>query len=63
MAHVRLRQEFAFEDFDECGAFRYDNTAMIVETGQEADASLKVNVQCLLKMDSAWAQGPQRRVL
>jgi hypothetical protein len=39
---------FAYADFDECGRNQYDNTASIVETGQSADATLKVNVQCLL---------------
>ena len=50
-------KEFAYEDFDECGAFLFENRAMIVETGQYADAELKVNVQCVL-FESAWALGP-----
>jgi hypothetical protein len=47
---------YAFENFIECGSFQIDNTATIVETGQEADATLKVNVQCVI-YESAWAQG------
>jgi hypothetical protein len=41
---------FTWADYgaDDCGRFQYDNTASIVETGQSADATLKVNVQCLL---------------
>jgi hypothetical protein len=41
-------KDFAWEDYgaDGCGDFVYDNTATIVETGQEADATLLVNVQC-----------------
>ena len=49
-------KDFAFEDFDECGSYRYDNTATIVETDQSADATLKVNVQCFI-WESAWAKG------
>ena len=52
-------KEFAFEyygELDECGGFRYDNTATIVETEQSADATLKVNVQCFI-WESAWAKG------
>jgi hypothetical protein len=43
-------KDLAWEDYgqEECGDFRYDNTATIVETGQEADASLLVNVQCYI---------------
>jgi hypothetical protein len=49
---------FAWEDYGKynCGSFRYDNTAKIVETGQYADATLKVNVQCFVfKGETAWA--------
>lgn len=41
-------KDFAYADFDECGDYGYDNTASIVETDQEADASLLVNVQCMV---------------
>jgi hypothetical protein len=41
---------------DLCGDYLYDNTATIVETGQSADATLKVNVQCYV-YESAWAEG------
>ena len=47
---------FAYEEYDECGSYQYDNTAIIVETGQYAEATLKVNVQCY-ETDSAWAKG------
>ncbi len=49
---------FAWADYGaaKCGDFTYENEATIVETGQSADATLKVNVQCL-KSDSAWAKG------
>ncbi len=50
-------KNLAFEDFEDCGAFLYENRAMIVETNQYADAELKVNVQCVI-FESAWAQGP-----
>ncbi len=51
-------KDFAYEDYGQpaCGSFQYDNTASIVETGQDADAILKVNVQCY-EFDSAWAFG------
>jgi hypothetical protein len=49
-------EDFAFTDFEECGAFRYPNIAEIVETKQTDDALLKVNVQCYL-YESAWAKG------
>jgi hypothetical protein len=51
-------KEFAWADFgaDNCGGFTYENTASIVETDQDADATLKVNVQCFI-YDSAWAEG------
>jgi hypothetical protein len=41
-------KDFAYEDFEECGDYTYDNTASIVETGQSASATLKVNVQCMI---------------
>jgi len=48
--------DFAWEDYDECGSYRYDNTATIVETDQSALATLKVNVQCeFFKGETAWA--------
>ncbi|MDW7670149.1 MAG: hypothetical protein SCK57_10950 [Bacillota bacterium] len=50
-------KDFARADYDECGAFQYDNTASIVETEKYAEASLKVNVQCLPFYESAWAKG------
>lgn len=55
-ANFSYDREFKWEDYgaDDCGGFKYDNTAMIVETEQEADASLKVNVQCYV-YESAWA--------
>ena len=49
-------KDFAFADYDECGSYRYDNTARIAETGQEADATLKVNVQCFID-ETAYAKG------
>jgi len=51
-------KDFAWVDYgaDGCGSFMYDNTAKIVETGQEADATLKVNVQCFVfDGETAWA--------
>jgi hypothetical protein len=39
-----------------CGDYTYGNEATIVQTDQSADATLKVNVQCLLSA-SAWAKG------
>lgn len=49
---------FAWEDYgrDGCGDYTYDNTATIVETGQSADATLKVNVQCYM-YETAYARG------
>lgn len=41
---------------DNCGDFTYDNIASIVETGQFADATLNVNVQCYL-YETAYAKG------
>jgi hypothetical protein len=51
-------KDFAWADYgaDACGSYRYDNTAKIVETGQEADATLKVNVQCFID-ETAYAKG------
>jgi hypothetical protein len=48
---------FTYAGFEgECGHFDYDNTATIVETEQSADATLLVNVQCLIFQDeTAWA--------
>jgi hypothetical protein len=49
-------KDFAYSDFTECGDFVYDNTATIVETGQSADATLLVNVQCFVfEGETAWA--------
>ena len=50
-------KNFAWEDYgqDGCGSEAYDNTATIVETGQSAKATLKVNVQCY-EYESAWAK-------
>ena len=48
--------DFAWADYPECGSFKYDNTATILDTEQDADASLKVNVQCV-EDESAWAKG------
>ena len=50
--------DFKWADYgaDGCGSFTYDNTATIVETGQEAEATLKVNVQCFVfEGETAWA--------
>ncbi len=51
-------KKFEWEDYgaDGCGSFRYDNTAKIKETGQSADATLKVNVQCFVD-ETAYAKG------
>ncbi|MCQ6962412.1 hypothetical protein [Methanolobus chelungpuianus] len=51
-------KEFAWTDYgaDNCGDFVYNNTATIVETGQSADATLKVNVQCY-DYETAYAKG------
>lgn len=51
-------KDFAWADYgkDNCGDFVYDNTASIVETGESADATLKVNVQCYL-YETAYARG------
>jgi hypothetical protein len=47
-AQFTYTEDFAWADYgaDGCGDFVYNNTATIVETGQYADATLKVNVQC-----------------
>jgi hypothetical protein len=47
---------FAYADYGDarCGIHEYGNTATIVETEQSAEATLKVNVQCL-QWESAWA--------
>ena len=49
---------FAWADYgqDLCGDYIYDNTATIVETGQYADATLLVNVQCYI-YETAYAKG------
>lgn len=57
-AQFTYDKHFAWQDYgrDNCGDFTYDNTATIVETDQSADATLKVNVQCLIfKGETAWA--------
>ena len=50
--------DFAWADYgqDLCGDYIYDNTATIVETGQYADATLLVNVQCYI-YETAYAKG------
>ena len=53
-------KDFAWEDYgaDLCGSYTYDNTATIVETGQDADATLKVNVPCPSYIyETAYAKG------
>ena len=57
-AQFTYNKVFAWADYgaDNCGSFQYDNTATIVETGQDASATLKVNVQCYI-YESAWAKG------
>jgi len=55
-AQFTYEYDFAYEDYDECGAFTFDNTATIVETGQYAEATLKVNVQCV-EYETAYAKG------
>lgn len=49
---------FAWADYgaEGCGSFVYENTATIVETGQSADATLKVNVQCFVD-ETTFAKG------
>jgi hypothetical protein len=52
-------KDFAYVDYDECGPFRYDNTASVVDVDvvlDKDDATLKVNVQCIIfKGETAWA--------
>ncbi|MBC7085125.1 MAG: hypothetical protein H5T43_01980 [Methanomethylovorans sp.] len=57
-AQFTYTKDFAWADYgkDNCGDFSYDNTATIVETGQEASATLKVNVQCY-NYETAYAKG------
>ena len=57
-AQFTYTKDFAWADYgaDKCGSFRYDNTAKINETGQSAEATLKVNVQCkVFEGETAWA--------
>jgi hypothetical protein len=55
-AQFTYDEDFAWEDYDVCGNYEYDNTAVIVETGQEADATLPVYVQCyVFAGETAWA--------
>jgi hypothetical protein len=57
-AQFTYDKDFAWADYGRynCGDFVYDNTATIVETGQSADATLKVNVQCyIVQGETAWA--------
>lgn len=49
-------KDFAFADYQACGDYTYNNTATIVETGQSASATLKVNVQCYM-YETAYAKG------
>ena len=56
-AQFTYTEDFAYEDYDDdCGFFEYDNTAIIVETEQSADATIKVNVQCSFD-ETAYAKG------
>ena len=51
-------KQFSYEDYGQanCGTHTYDNTASIVETGQTADETVTVNVQCLVfQGETAWA--------
>ncbi len=50
-------KDFAFEDYEACGDFSYDNTATIVETEESASATLLVNVQCFI-YETAFAKAP-----
>jgi len=56
--HFTYFKDFAWADYgqDKCGDYVYNNTASIVETGQSASATLKVNVQCYL-YETAFAKG------
>ena len=53
-------KEFAYEDYPP-GSYAFENTASIVETGQYAEAVLKVNVQKFI-YESAWAKGDDGEV-
>jgi len=57
-ATFTYNKDFAWADYgaDLCGGYDYDNTAIIVETGQDASATLKVNVQCFV-YETAYAMG------
>jgi hypothetical protein len=57
-ATFTYEKHFKWADYgaDNCGHFKYDNTAWIVETGQEASATLLVNVQCFV-YQTAYAKG------
>ncbi len=57
-AQFTYTKDFAWADYgrDRCGSFTYGNKAMIVETGQSASATLKVNVQCYI-YETAYAKG------
>ncbi len=50
-------KDFAWEDYgpDLCDDYIYNNNATIVETGQSADATLLVNVQCYI-YETAYAK-------
>jgi hypothetical protein len=55
-AQFTYTEDFEYADYAECGDFVYENTATIVETEQSADATLLVNVQCLIFAgETAWA--------
>lgn len=57
-AQFTYTKNFTWADYgaDGCGDYTYNNTATIVETGQSADATLKVNVQCYV-YETAYAKG------
>lgn len=57
-AQFEYDKAFAWADYGAggCGSYTYGNTATINETGQNASATLKVNVQCYV-FESAWAKG------
>jgi hypothetical protein len=57
-ATFTYEKHFKWADYgaDNCGHFEYDNTAWIVETDQEASATLLVNVQCFV-YQTAYAMG------
>jgi hypothetical protein len=53
-------EDFAYDDFVECGSFTYENIGKVIGDDElvlaEADATLKVNVQCLVfDGETAWA--------